>query len=331
MGVAQATTASVLAFTFGPDDLLRTRFAISPLIELAAATYVVRLPRRFPEHRRWVEGAMPRLSGLDLDLLYTVNPLGRTAWPNFNAPPPLTPHPGIDDELARVAATDPEVVRADVRRAYPEGVPAEAMPFVDDPAHALAVLVDQTRTFWVATLEPWWGRMAAFLESEIAARARRLVSIGGAAAFSDLDPSVTWNGRTLAVTPVKLEPRTVALEGRGLLLIPSVLAFGAWPRVDAPWDPALTYQPPGTGDLWQHDHRAAGALEELIGRRRAALLRSLDRPASTKVLAQRTGWSSGGVNTHLAVLRRTGLVTRRRDRREVVYSRTAAGDALCPP
>jgi DNA-binding transcriptional ArsR family regulator len=173
--------------------------------------------------------------------------------------------------------------------------------------------------------------MTAFLESEIAARARRLVSVGGAAAFSDLDPTVTWNGRTLTLSPVKLESRTVALAGRGLLLIPSVLAFGAWPRVDPPWDPALTYQPPGTGDLWERDPGRDRALEELIGRRRAALLRSLDRPASTRVLAQRTGWSPGGINTHLAVLRRTGLVTRRRERREVVYSRTAAGDALCTP
>ncbi len=321
----------VIAFVFGRDDLLRTRFAISPLIELVAATYLVRLPRRFPGHRGWIEGAVPRLAGLDLDLLYAVNPLGRTAWPNFNAPPPITPHPRIEDELARVAATDPEVVRADVRRVHPEGVPAEARPFVDDPADALAVLVDQMRAFWATTLEPQWGRMAAFLEGEIAARARRLVSTGGSAAFFDLDPTVTWDGRTLTVTRVKLAPRAVALDGRGLLLIPSALAFDAWPRVDAPWDPALTYQPPGTGDLWQDDRRAADALEELIGRRRAALLRSLDRPASTLALARRTGWSPGGVNTHLAVLRRTGLVTRRRDGREVIYSRTAAGDALCAP
>ena len=108
-----------------------------------------------------------------------------------------------------------------------------------------------------------------------------------------------------------------------------MLAWGVWPRVDAPWDPALTYQPPGVGDLWLRDQDARGALEELVGRRRAALLRSIERPASTKALARRTGWSAGGINTHLAVLRRTGLVVRRREGREVVYSRTAAGDTLC--
>jgi DNA-binding transcriptional ArsR family regulator len=170
--------------------------------------------------------------------------------------------------------------------------------------------------------------MSAFLESEIAARARRLVATGSEAAFADLDPTVTWDGRELTVSPVTMAPCDVELDGRGLLLIPSVLAWSVWPRVDPPWDPALTYQPPGVGDLWLQPS-GDGSLDELIGRRRATLLRSLERPASTLALSRRTGWSPGGVSSHLAVLRRTGLVVRRREGREVVYSRTAAGDALC--
>jgi hypothetical protein len=318
-----------IRYRFGRDDLLRTRFAISPLIELAAATYVLRLPRQFPEHRRWVESAAPRVEALDLELLYAASPLGRTAWPNFDAPPPVVPHPRIEDELDRLRATDPKLVRSDVLRAYPEGVPHAASPFVDEPATALAGFVDQARALWDAALAPWWPRMSAFLESEIAARARRLVTVGSEAAFADLDTRVGWDGRDLTVAAVPMTPRDVELAGRGLLLIPSVLAWGVWPRVDPPWDPAMTYQPPGVGDLWLRDQDPTGALEDLVGRRRAALLRSLERPASTQALAQRTGWSAGGINTHLAVLRRTGLVVRRREGREVVYSRTAAGDTLC--
>ncbi len=315
-------------FVFGEDDLLRTRFAVSPLTELVAATYVLRQPRRFPPHRRWVESAAPRVAGLRLGLLFAVNPLGRTRWPNFNAPPPLNPHPRIEDELARVASTDPEIVHADLHRAYPEGIPPEARPFLDDTEPAVSELVAQMSTFWAATLKPWWDRMSAFLESEIAARARRLVTTGGVAAFADLDPTASWDGRTLSVAAVRMEPRTVHLGGRGLLLLPSVLAFGAWPRVEAPWDPALTYQPPGIGDVWLQHVDAGVALADLLGRRRASLLRTLDRPASTRALADRTGWSPGGVSTHLGVLLRAGLVARRRDGREVNYSRTATGDAL---
>lgn len=317
-----------MSFSFGRDDLLRTRFAISPLTELVAATYVVRLPHHFPEHRPWFRDVAPRLAGLDLDLLFAVNPLGRTIWPNFQAPPPVSPHPGVEDELDRVAGTEAAVVRADVCRAFPEGMPANAQPFLDETETAVAGLVTQMRSFWHATLEPWWGRISDFLEGEIGSRARQLVTGGGQSAFLSLDPTVSWDGRTMRISPVRLDSCTVELAGRGLLLLPSVLAFGVWPRVDAPWDPALTYQPPGTGDLWLAEPAEPGTLAELIGRRRAALLRALDRPTSTTALAQSTGWSAGGVNSHLTVLRRAGLVVRRRDGRQVIYSRTATGDAL---
>src|SRR4051812_10319032 len=111
---------SRIVFRFGRHDLLRTRFAISPLIELAAATYVVRLPSTFPEHRPWIEDVASRLAGLSLDLLYPPSPLGQTSCPSSAPPPPVVPHPRIEDELARVAATDPRLVRADVLRAYPD-------------------------------------------------------------------------------------------------------------------------------------------------------------------------------------------------------------------
>lgn len=319
---------SFVRFLFDRDDLLRTRFAISPLIELVAATYVVRLPQLFPEHRPWLAHSLRAIEGLELDLLYAVNPLHRRIWPNFQAPPPVAPHPPIDDELARLGATEPEVVRADVRRAYPEGVPVEARPFLDDPPAAVAGLVEQSRAFWDAAIAPWWPRMSAFLESDIALRARRLVTIGGRSAFDDLDSDVTSDDRSLTLHGPVMASRTVDLGGRGLLLIPSVLAFGAWPRVDDPWDPALTYQPPGFADVWLRDDQGPQALEELLGRRRATILLALDQPASTQSLAARTGWGAGGISTHLGVMRRTGLVVRRRSGREVLYSRTATGGAL---
>ena len=322
------TAGHSIDFVFGDDDLLRTRFAVSPLIELVAATYVLRQPRRFPAHRRWAESAGACVSGLRLDLLFAVNPLGRTAWPNFNAPPPVHPSPRIEDELARVRSSELDVVRSDVLRAHPDGVPPAARPFLDDTGPALAELVAQMSAFWTAAVEPWWPRMSAFLESEIAGRARRLVTTGGVAAFADLDPTTTWDGRTLSVAADRMGPQTVRLDGRGLLLLPSVLAFGAWPRTAAPWDPALTYQPPGIGDVWSTGTGSEHALADLFGRRRATLLQSLDRPASTTALARRTGWSAGAVSTHLGVLWRAGLVTRRRDGRVVRYSRTATGDAL---
>jgi Family of unknown function (DUF5937) len=255
----------MIRFRFGRDDLLRTRFAIAPLIEIAGATYVVRRPDLFPLHRRWAAWARPRVESLDLSLLYAVSPFGVSYWPNFDAPPPTKPHPDIDEELERVAGAALEDVVREIQLTYPAGPPTDAQPFVHDPAATLQVLTNQMRTFWDAVIEPQWSRLTAILEAEIALRARRLVATGSASAFEDLDPTVTWHGDQLRVHPTAKAPADIDLAGRGLLLIPSVFAWDVWPRTDPPWDPALTYQPPGIGDLWTTKPGRGDALDALIG------------------------------------------------------------------
>jgi DNA-binding transcriptional ArsR family regulator len=98
--------------------------------------------------------------------------------------------------------------------------------------------------------------------------------------------------------------------------------------VDPPWQPSLIYPPRGVGDLWAPPRRDDGALSALLGPRRATILATLDREASTTALSRRLGASAAGVSEHLAVLRGAGLVRARRQGREVLYARTAAGDAL---
>ena len=321
----------MVRYRFGQRDLLRTRFAIAPLMELVGCAYVLRNPRRYAVHRPWAQWALPRIEGLDLSLFHAATPSGTPFWPVFVGQPPIAPRAEVEDELKRVLATPPRRVATEIARTYPHGVPAAAQSFLEAPAAALADLVDQMRALWNAALAPWWPRLSALLESEIAARARRLVASGVEAALADLHPTVTWENETLAVHPTNKAAADIDLAGRGLLLVPAAFTWpNVWPRTDPPWDPALVYPPSGIADLWAPDMRHDDALEALLGRRRARILRELERPASTLELAGRLGVSAGGVSDHLGVLRRAGLVARRRDRRRVIYSRTASGDALCP-
>jgi Family of unknown function (DUF5937)/Helix-turn-helix domain len=322
----------VIRYRFGQDDLLRTRFAIAPLMELVGAVYALRNPARYLVHQRWAAWARPRTQQLDLSLLHVAAPSGTPFWPVFVGPPPRVPHASVHDELQRVRATPPERVAVEVARTYPGGVPHGGQRFVDDPAGTLAELVEQMRAFWDATLAPWWTRISALLESEVAARARRLVTVGAQAAFTDLHPTVWWDQGSLYVHPTRKAPADVDLAGRGLLLVPAVFTWpSVWPRTDPPWDPALVYPPPGIADLWAPDARRDDALATLLGRRRAQVLLELDRPASTLDLARRMGVSAGSVSEHLTVLRRAGLVSRRREGRRVIYARTATGDDLRAP
>ena len=98
------------------------------------------------------------------------------------------------------------------------------------------------------------------------------------------------------------------LAGRGLLLVPVAFAWPQlWAMIDPPWQPAVVYAPRGVATLWEPAEHAPGALADLLGRRRAALLAAL--PAgTTQELARRHAASPAGVSEHLAVLRRAGLI-----------------------
>ena len=322
----------MIRFRFGYDDLLRTRFAIAPLMELVGSVYALRNPTRVSVHRPWAEWARPRTANLDRALLDVVTPSSRPFYPVFIGPPPRAPHAEIESELDRIRATDTQRVAAEVARAHPDGVPAAGRILVEEPARGLELLVGQMEELWNAALAPWWQRLAALLESEIAWRARRLAAVGPRAAFTRIHETVTWADDVLTVSPTIKAPADIKLAGRGLLLVPAAFAWpDVWPRTDAPWDPALVYPPPGIADLWAPDERDDAALEALLGRRRASVLLELDRPGSTLDLSGRLQVGPGSVSEHLGVLRRAGLVAGRREGRQVVYARTAKGDALCEP
>ena len=116
----------MIRYRFGQNDLLRTRFAIAPLMELVGAVYVLRNPNRYVLHRRWAQWARPRTEPLELTLLEIAAPSGTPFWPVFIGPPPRAPHTQVADELQRVLATHPEQVVAEITRTYPGGVPMPA-------------------------------------------------------------------------------------------------------------------------------------------------------------------------------------------------------------
>jgi DNA-binding transcriptional ArsR family regulator len=321
----------VIRFRFGHEDLVRTRFAVSPLFDLTWSTDVLRDPAAHSLHLPWARAARRRLEGFDyelIDLLATSSLQGYA--PDFVAPPPTTPLAELDDELARVRATPHEQVAREVGWRF-EGaaVPDAARALLDEPERGLAELTAVMAGYFERAIAPWWPEIRAALEDDILHRARRLTAGGAIEVFEDLHHQVHWRDGALEVD--RAYEQEVELGGRGLLLVPAAFA---WPRVfamvDEPWQPALIYTPRGLGSLWAPaDGDGDGeALAALLGRRRAEILATLGTPAATSDLARRLGASPAGVNEHLGVLRRAGLVRAARDGRRVLYSRTPTGDAL---
>jgi len=315
----------MISYRFGPEDLGRVRFAISPLFEIAASLDVLRDPARHAMHAPWVATARERLAGLDIALLEAVVPPSGYR-PDFVHPPPERPRAGFASELARVRATPPGQVARDLAWAYEDAPPpAAARVLLDDPPRGMAALTGQMAAYWRRVIEPHWPAIRTTLEADIAYRARRLAEGGPLAAFADLHEEVGWRDGALVVD--REYDFTVELAGRGLLLVPVAFAWPQlWAMIDPPWQPAVVYAPRGVASLWEPAEPATGALADLLGRRRAAILTAL--PATTQELARGHAASPAGVSEHLAVLRRAGLIEGRREGRAVRYERTPAGDAL---
>src|SRR3954451_14689679 len=228
----------MIRYRFGRDDLLRTRFAMSPLFEATASVAALRETAAASLHLPWVRAARGRLAGADLSMLEALGSRPGDYTPDFISPPPESPLPDVPAELARVARTPAAQIRREVghlvRRGRP---PAPLAPLLDDPRRGLEELVRQPTVLWERAIAPFWERVLAVLEDDIAHRARLLTAGGAIEVFADLHPHVRWDGDGLAVDrPTQAE---VDLAGRGLQLVPSVFA---WPRVaalfDPPWQPA---------------------------------------------------------------------------------------------
>jgi DNA-binding transcriptional ArsR family regulator len=313
---------------FGPGALARVRFAISPLAEVRRSHLVLDDPGSQALHLPWVVEARRALADLDLAPLRALDPVD-VYTPDFVSPPPISPLAEFEDELARVAATPPEQVRAEVQRSYRRReLPAVLQPLLDDTPAALAALVDLIRAYWDRALAPHWPRLRAVLEGDVLHRARQIADGGAERLFADIESGVSWSDGVLRIE--KRFDASLDLEERGLLFVPSVFKGPSVALVTDPqWQPTIIYQARGAGTLWEPQRTdAPAALAGVLGRVRAAVLAALDRPRSTTELARALEVSPGGVSQHLGALRAAGLVQGHRVGRVVLYLRSPAGDTL---
>jgi DNA-binding transcriptional ArsR family regulator len=316
----------MVTLAFGTADLLRCRFAVSPLWETAAAVRCLLYPHAHADQLPWIR-AQPPVSSLKLGALLAMLP-EHGYVPDFLTPPPARRSPTIDAELDRVRATPPDRVHAEMwRAAGPRAATPAVRRLLDDPAQAAAEFADTLRRCWDKLLHPHWRHVHDVLEGDIAYRSRRLTDGGTEALLADLHAGVRWTGRRILVDSPSREH--IDLAGHGILLVPSVFN---WPEVsvytDRPWQPTLIYPARGIAAAWPGRQTHPPALAGLIGSTRAFILDLLAEPASTARVARRAGVSPPTASAHLHTLLAAGLVTRNRVGREVRYHRTILGEAL---
>jgi DNA-binding transcriptional ArsR family regulator len=324
----------MITFRLSPEDLSRVRFAFSPLWETVASFRVLLDPGRHALHLPWVERTRGQLGKLDLAPLYAlVRPDGYV--PDFLAPPPTTPLPAFEEEIARLSETQPETVVREVEylKASGDGVGVDRErllgAYLTNPRASLGRLAESLSGYHEVAVAPHWPRLRVLLEGDVLKRAQALAFEGPEALFHDLHPSVYYREGLLEVEkPFQIEG--VVPGGRGILLVPCAFA---WPRlyaiVEESWQPSLVYAPRGAAKLWvSSPFHVEGALVAALGSGRASVLKSLAIPRTTTELARQLGLSPGTASEHLSRLRRAGLAEPHRSGRSVFYRLSREGEQL---
>lgn len=320
----------VLTFEFSATDLARTRFAVSPLLEVVTSTHARRRAGSdFVVHLPWIRHVRAEIArtGAMFPLLEGLVPAAPGYIPDFLARPPAGTGDSLEEELAALIEADPERVRVELSLVAARSPDLESA--FSDPTAGLVALAAEIRRYWDLALADHWPRIARLLEGEVLFRARQLADGGVNAVLSDLGAGMDFSSGELRLARMTCM-KAVRLSGKGLLLVPSVFTRPSGLVVtDEPWQPTLIYPPRGTATLWEWGGAAEpAALASVLGRARARILAELSAPASTTELARWTGFTPGGVSTHLHSLRSAGLVAAHRRGRTVLYARTGIAESL---
>jgi DNA-binding transcriptional ArsR family regulator len=306
----------VLTYELDSRDLEGVRFAVSPVAEMVLSLRALRDPGRFPLQLGWVRAVQPQLDGLDWSVVrWLVN--DTMGSPDFLTPRPTSPLTQIGDELEIIAAVD--------RGTFERQLTAVNQQLPDELAGSDGVtkVVDALREYWDAVMAPYWPRMRTILSADISYRGHVLTQHGTGAMLNGLGPAITYDDGLLKVDRVSDPSRTEKVDGRGLVLQPTLFGPHAVIPFDIGAEPLLGYPPRGQANLWSVvEPPSQKDLAQLIGTPRAHILSLLTHPRTTTDLAGELKVTPSAVSQHLQLLRRTGLVEPQRTGKQVLYRPT---------
>ncbi|GAA3352934.1 winged helix-turn-helix domain-containing protein [Streptomyces antimycoticus] len=323
---------------FTLEDLARTRVAQPPpLMELSAAVRNLQTrsrPLRFGAWRRAAHGRLGPKARMVLDLI----PPG--GW----APTFLT-SAGVGNPqelLEQVRATPRSQIRKDLAHvAEWQPLPPWAHQLAYD-SDLLRQLCESLNHVYAVLLSPHWGHITGEAAADRGKRMRQVLAGGMDRLLASLHPGrIRWNPPVLEIAMVSGFDGDLHLDGRGLMLVPSV--FGAEAPaidIDAEPQPVLRYpishdQPSGPRSLFvlpahSPPPGARSPLALLLGQTRAAVLHTIaEHPGcSTKELAALVGIAPPSASEHATTLRAAQLIRTVRHRNTALHSPTTLGIAL---
>ncbi|MEU0430345.1 ArsR family transcriptional regulator [Streptomyces sp. NPDC006290] len=315
---------------FTAEDLARIRIAQGPdpMWEIVLSATLLDGTAGRAVFDPWRAGARSRLRDRlprqDARLIRYLAP--RTGdFPDFLTPVRATTD--LDDGIEAVRATPARRLRQDL--AVLPAAPTWARPLADSARTALTGLGNALHRYYHAALGPYWPRIQALVDADRTARSRALLRHGVDGLLHSLRPTLDWTPSVLTA-PYPVD-RDLHLDGRGLLLVPSVFCWRTpVTLIDTELPPVLVY-PVAHRPGWCADPAArpgSGSLAALLGTTRASALRAVEDGCTTTELARRTGTTAPTASQHTYILREANLIVSTRHRNTVVHTLTPLGAAL---
>jgi predicted transcriptional regulator len=320
---------------FTAEDLerIQVRPTLGPLAETTAALSMLRCPQQ-PRalYRQWRSQVKGRLTP-QMAVLTALCPPGSKG---VDLPMLTGTAPTLEQGVQALLAVPREQLLVEMqftdRR---HRLPAGAWAVAEANGQGRLELAAATVAAYQVLVEPYWNRIHACLHAEHVARLRTLAADGPGGLLASLQNQwVRWRPPVLDVlVPIDYD---LALNGRGIALVPSVFV-GQLPSLhEVPGDPAampwLILPPTGERmeqrQLWNGARPQGAALAALVGRNRAAVLRTIADGCTTTELADRVGISLAAASQHASVLRNAGLITTHRNGSAVLHVLTPLGAEL---
>ncbi|WP_030561975.1 helix-turn-helix domain-containing protein [Streptomyces aureocirculatus] len=329
----------------------RLRFAASPLAELTAMLHVLAEPGHHPERAAWAGDVRAGLRPDLAERLREAEFLWRSSQADFLFP--ARPRPTLAEELDDVDRIDDETYvtaalattcgtgrarspapspltdatarqRAlDLAQARGPRQEAFAERLLADPAAVRSRVRDTLEQCADAFFDTAWTGVAAQLATDLRLKNDLLKRRGIGAALASVSGAVSLAPDGDCIVVDKLQDKATAAHGAGVTFIPSVFGSPHLLVVHAPgWQPVVQYPvaEPGPAEPVPLE-TVTLRLDALSHPVRLRLLRTLARgPHTTGELAHAWQLSPPEVSRHLAVLRRAGLLTARRQGRYIRYT-----------
>jgi DNA-binding transcriptional ArsR family regulator len=317
----------MLRIYFQRADLSRLRFMISPMAETVLSVPALQQEGDRLPFARWRDAHRPKLASAPSRALLGLMPAD---WrPHLALAPIVGERPRFDEELDAVLDFDPHPLRAYLTRLASPAVATRWMSMIPGgAANERRLLGGLLSDYHRRCVAEHWPAVRAQLEADIVYRESLRAEHGATRLLATLHPVISWNDPILELG-LPGPSRRVDLEGRGLVLVPSVFL---WPHpavlLDGNGQPVLLYPARDAYAVWRAPPYDRAALAALLGATRAAVLVAAASGASTSQLAGRLEVSIPSVSQHLTALRDAGLVRSTRCGRAVHHDLTSLGVRL---